>query len=122
MILSKEDLTFIEKTKKKLNKFYSETGPELVGFVSAKGKVSPVTNVSPDPDEGFMVSAADIEFYTEVTPSKATWHTHPGETSNLSGEDYKTFMVWDDMIHFIIGKDGVTAYYFDDEAKGILQV
>lgn len=90
---------------------------ERVGFI-VDDEIVEVKNIHPDPENGFQVSATDLKEYAER--ASATWHTHPGHTSNLSVEDYHTFLNWPGLRHFIIGTDGVSEYYvIDDEVYSV---
>lgn len=40
----------------------------------------------------------------------ATFHTHPGQSANLSYEDYESFMGYPYLTHYIIGADGIKSY------------
>lgn len=111
----------IANAKKVLANLYKETGPEQVGFLLENSLVE-VVNVCNDPMHGFDVHATDIIQYTEKQTSWATWHTHPGSPSNLSGEDYNNFQAWASLYHFIIGNDGVRCFKYDYDKKSILEV
>lgn len=39
-----------------------------------------------------------------------TFHTHPNGSSNLSYEDYESFISYPNLVHYIIGEDGVRSY------------
>ena len=112
----------ISTIKKVLTTFYHFEGIERVGFVTELNEVIEVQNVSDKPTEGFMVSAEDIIECTENKKSWATWHTHPNQSSNLSGEDYRMFKAWPNMVHFISGNDGVKAFKYDSKIDAILEV
>jgi proteasome lid subunit RPN8/RPN11 len=85
---------------------------EQVGFVLTSGEVVEVKNVCKDPTNGFVVSGEDLLRYSDDVV--ATWHTHPGATSNLSMSDYESFKNWPQWRHFIAGSDGVAEYYVED--------
>lgn len=108
--------------KKLLKTYYDEHGPERVGFIVPRNEIVEVKNTSEKPYEGFLVDAQEIIHYTEERNAIATWHTHPNQDANLSGEDNKIFWNWPDLIHFIIGNDGVRAYKFDEELQDIIEV
>lgn len=92
----------------KLVDFYAPDGPERVGFILRSGEIVEVKNVSNDPLNAFAVEPEElIRLEDEMV---ASWHTHPGVTSNLSGDDYAAFKSWPDLLHYIIGKGGVTCY------------
>lgn len=117
MKLTKND---IETLKKVLKQFYAPDGPERVGFIGKKNSIIEVKNVSQKPEDGFLVAPEDTIKCIEKG-AWASWHTHPGQDSNLSGEDHKMFMNWPYMTHFIIGSDKVKAYYYDSTKKAILE-
>lgn len=96
---------------KLLSKLTGDT--ERVGFVLKNGEIVEVENVCPEPNEGFEVKGEDILNY--APQAAATWHTHPGMTSNLSMNDYETFLEWPMLDHFIIGTNGVTKYVVEDD-------
>ena len=91
---------------------YFEGEKERVGFVLRDGTLVEVANHCSDPENGFEVSGEDIIRYTD--DAVATWHTHPGETNNLSVGDYQTFLSWPNLRHFIIGTNGIREYYVED--------
>jgi proteasome lid subunit RPN8/RPN11 len=83
---------------------------ERVGFVLRTGDAVEVPNISKTPEEGFSISTEDIIKYLDPEVSIATWHTHPGQSSNLSVEDMENFLQWPDHLHYIIGVDGISCY------------
>ena len=91
---------------------YFEGEKERVGFVLDDGTIVEVENICPDPENGFDVSGTDIIEYLDR--SVATWHTHPGETNNLSVGDYNTFLSWPYHRHYIVGINGVREYYIEE--------
>lgn len=105
-----------------LIRLYNPTGPERVGFLKDENKIVEVPNVANLPNEGFRVEGQVIVDHTEKYGCWGTWHTHPGEDANLSGEDYRSFKFWPDLYHFIIGNDGVRCFKWDDEKQAILEV
>jgi len=113
-------IEILQKLKTEICTHYSDTGPEKVGFV-LPDKVVKVMNIADKPDEGFDVDPSDIIKYTEQKGAIATWHTHPGSPSNLSGEDFHTFKMWPDLYHLIIGKDGVRCFKYDTEKKALME-
>lgn len=112
----------IESSKRALQDLYAAEGKERVGFMLPGSGMVEVQNVADKPEEGFLISPEDILKYTEEKEAWATWHTHPNETSNLSGEDFLMIKAWPDLIHFIVGKDGVKSYQFNAEKKAVLEV
>lgn len=115
-------LTQIQPLKKILASLYTPNGAERVGFITKDNHIVEVKNVAKDPTQGFMISAEDIIEYTEVKGCWASWHTHPNEDSNLSGEDYLTFKAYPKIIHLIVGNDGVRAFMWNEIKKAIVEV
>ncbi|MES0134517.1 hypothetical protein NKJ88_06075 [Mesorhizobium sp. M0016] len=85
---------------------------ERVGFVLKNGKVIEVQNICENPAEGFDVSGEDIALY--ALTARATWHTHPNASHNLSANDFNTFLNWPELDHYIIGNDGIRKYIVED--------
>lgn len=83
-------------------------GPERGGLVLLDGTIVELTNTAADPNEGFQPASTELVAY--IDNAAATWHTHPGETANLSVEDWETFILWPNLQHLIIGTDGVRQY------------
>lgn len=94
--------------------FYEDSGPERVGFVLIDDEVIELENISPEPEKGFVVRPEDLVLYEDRI--KATWHTHPGESSNLSVDDYEGFMHWPKLKHYVIGNDGIKCFTVKDGA------
>lgn len=85
---------------------------ERVGFILKTGEIVEVPNTAINPKESFDVSGEDIIKFELI--AAATWHTHPGQDSNLSFDDFQAFLNWPEMDHYIIGTDGVTKYIVED--------
>jgi proteasome lid subunit RPN8/RPN11 len=85
---------------------------ERCGFILRTGEVIEVPNICPEPAHGFEMRGEDLIKYTPI--AAASWHTHPGEDSNLSSDDFFGFLNWPELAHFIIGKDGVTKFVVED--------
>ncbi|WP_419902137.1 hypothetical protein [Kiloniella sp.] len=96
----------------KLLDFYEDTGKERVGAILKDGSVYEFENVHPEPYEAFDVAPEELIRLDDEM--KATFHTHPKFTSNLSAEDYQAFTNWPDLIHIIIGNDGPSAYIVEN--------
>jgi proteasome lid subunit RPN8/RPN11 len=86
---------------------------ERVGFVLKDGSIVEVANICADPENGFEVSGEDLLRYEDRIA--ATWHTHPNERSNLSVGDHHSFLNYPDLLHHIIGNDGVSSYEVKDQ-------
>jgi hypothetical protein len=87
---------------------------ERCGFILASGEIVECTNICPDPAQGFEVGDFDLDRY--IDDAVATWHTHPGDTRLLSVGDYETYRGMPDLMHFIVGTDGLAAYVVDRDA------
>lgn len=111
----------IENVKTILKQFYAREGNERVGFIYGK-QIVEVRNASENPLVGFFIAPEDIIKHTDELKSWATWHTHPNQDCNLSGEDHKMFMQWPDLVHFIIGSDAVKCYQYDPTKKAVLEI
>ena len=85
-----------------------EGDEERCGFVLKSGDIVEVINICENPKEGFAVAGADLVRFTPI--AQATWHTHPGSDSNLSANDWHSFLNWPELEHYIIGNDGITKF------------
>lgn len=85
-----------------------EGSKERVGFVLKNGCIIELENICSDPENGFEIKGEDLLRHYESVAS--TWHTHPGETSNLSTGDMQSFLSYPEWTHYIIGTDGVSTY------------
>ena len=92
---------------KSLFEFY-EGDEERCGFILDDGQVLELKNIHPEPQKGFEIDAEEILRY--ISRIAAIWHTHPGSTSVLSGEDKLCMEMWPQVKHMIVGKDGITTY------------
>lgn len=91
-----------------LLKFYAPDGPERAGFVLNDGTIVEVQNADPDPENACTIAPED--FITFEDCATATWHTHPGASSNLSVDDMFAFKNWPDLKHYVVGIDGVRCF------------
>jgi proteasome lid subunit RPN8/RPN11 len=89
-----------------------EGDKERCGFILKTGEIVECENICEQPTEGFDFRGEDLVLYTPV--AAASWHTHPGEDSNLSAGDFHSFINWPELEHYIIGNDGVTKYVVAD--------
>ncbi len=94
-----------------LREFYAAEGNERVGFVLDDGSVVEVENEAPEPATSFDICTEDLITFGDR--AGATFHTHPGSSSNLSVEDHIAFTSWPDLIHNIVGSDGLSSYKID---------
>lgn len=108
-------------TKLALKEMYKEDGPERGGFVT-EFMIYEVQNICNEPERGFIPSAKDVIDYVEGRNALATWHTHPNDVAELSGEDKLACKVWSNLFHFIVGKDGVRCFKYDKETGSVLEI
>lgn len=94
-----------------LRDFYAPEGNERVGFVLDDGSVVEVENEALDPSLNFSIATEDLITFGDH--AAATFHTHPGQVSNLSVEDHIAFQSWPDLLHHIVGSDGLSTYKVD---------
>ncbi len=95
------------KSKLKVN-LKPEDLSERCGIILTNGEILETPNTHSDPEKGFVIPAEAM--FAEIKNLDGTWHTHPGQDSNLSQEDYHGFSQWPDLHHFIIGVDGVREF------------
>lgn len=69
-----------------------------------------VKNCHLDPAHYFEISEEDIGRY--LPSAVATWHTHPIGSSNLSVEDYRCFLRYYSLNHYILGQNGAISRYY----------
>ena len=82
-----------------------EPGPERGGVILRDGTIVEFTNHSED---GFVCDVAELIPVEDRLA--ATWHTHPDATAQLSGMDWASFVAWPNLLHMIIGTDGIRQY------------
>lgn len=104
MLTYSEILSF----KKRLRAFWAPE-VERCGTVDVNREIIEVSNRSEDPKNTFAFQIEDLE-----NGVKATWHSHPTTTANLSIDDYRFFQSWPEMIHFVVGVDEVRCYQVHD--------
>lgn len=97
---------------------YSDEGIERIGFILEDNSVVELVNAHDDPEAGAQFLSEELFAYL-YDPDRdqevvATWHTHPNQSSNLSGEDYTAFLNYPELDHYIIGNNGVSSYYVED--------
>lgn len=90
-----------------LSRFHTP-GPERVGLILRNGEIVELNNISGAPDNSFGVAPEEMIRYEGE--AVATWHTHPSGTAAISTEDYLGFRMWPDLLHLIVGTDGVRGY------------
>lgn len=84
----------------------ADDAEERCGLVLASGEIVETSNIAAQPQYSFEIPPEDMVREGVV----ATWHTHPGQSANLSHEDYAGFLNWPTLEHHIIGTDGVRSY------------
>lgn len=92
--------------------YYSNNGPERGGIITKTGPIECI-NVCENPEEGFELNL-DMQARLDEPDVLGTFHTHPGKGSNLSFEDYQSFMNYPRVKHYIIGNDGVSKFAIRD--------
>lgn len=113
MILAKD---LVEK----LSSFYSDEGVERGGYLT-QDDVFECENVHVNKIEGFCFSFDDLDKLEEDEKIIATFHTHPNGFKNLSKEDFTAFTNWSTLLHFIIGKDGISCYKVTDRNTVVIE-
>lgn len=85
---------------------------ERCGLILKSGEVLECDNAHLEPTKGFKIlPEVMLENLEEMV---GTWHTHPGQDSNLSQEDYLGFTQWPTLTHYIIGIDGVCSFVVEN--------
>jgi proteasome lid subunit RPN8/RPN11 len=88
---------------------------ERVGIIRRDFSLVEFENIHEKPEDHFRIKGADV-LQLEDEDTYATWHTHPDDDSNLSAEDYRCFLDWPQLAHFVIGTDGITRYGIVEDA------
>lgn len=87
----------------------SDDVEERCGLELRNGTLIEIANVAEDPIAGYLMEPEAVMALLQSGEVIGTWHTHPGADPNLSGDDYKGFLMWPDLEHSIIGvRKGVT--------------
>lgn len=83
-------------------------GRERGGLILPRNKLVEFDNLETG-DEAYK---ADVrpEHAPLLMKAIGTWHTHPSGSSNLSAGDAQTFRQWPDLLHAVVGEDGVSWY------------
>ena len=100
-----------------LQNLYTTEGNEKGGFISFDFEIVECQNCHIEPENNFTYNFDDLDRLE--TYGWATFHTHINKSSNLSKEDYDSFQNWYDLIHFIIGNDGISCYKVTDRGTVI---
>lgn len=108
-----------EKQYQDLAAKYSDTGDERGGYITSTGLIVECENINPNKEENFSLSCDDLE-KLENDDVIATFHTHPGKSPNLSKDDYNSFLNWENLLHFIVGKDKINCYKVTERGTVVL--
>jgi proteasome lid subunit RPN8/RPN11 len=96
---------------------------ERCGLILKDGTVVELKNVAAEPKTSFEMDAEEALPHIASGEAAMTWHTHPFSDSNLSGEDYSTFLCWPDLVHVIVGmRDGAVAVAKFKAQDGVILV
>ncbi len=87
---------------------YSEEGPERCGLILMGGVILECDNIHPEPETGFEIDPETV--LKHEADIEGTWHTHPGQSAILSGEDHLCFTQWPRLDHYIVGNDSIRIY------------
>lgn len=102
--------------QKLANRLARDDVKERCGFVTKRGRIIECVNSAENPEEGFRIDPKVV--LQNLDKVVATWHTHPKTDPNLSGEDFRCFLSWPNLDHYIIGRrDGeviVLKFVVDD--------
>lgn len=94
--------------KSLFDRYEDEAKEERCGLILVQGIVIECKNIHPEPEKGFEIDPEVV--LKHLDELSGTWHTHPQQSSTLSGEDHTCFTQWPDLDHYIIGEDGVRIY------------
>lgn len=95
-----------------LQNLYTTTGNEKGGYITSDFQIVECQNCHIEPENNFTYNFEAMDKLE--TEGWATFHTHVDKSSNLSKEDYDSFQNYYDLIHFIIGNDGISCYKVTD--------
>lgn len=104
----------------KLRTIYEKSEDERGGYITSDDLVFEVKNVHSDTKNNFMFSCEDLDKLDQENVI-ATFHTHPNKSSNLSKEDYDSFVNWEKLLHFIVGRDKITCYKVSEKGTVIIE-
>jgi proteasome lid subunit RPN8/RPN11 len=89
---------------------------ERCGLLLTDDTVVPIKNIANDPVMGFLMDPTEVLPYLTEGKIKGTWHTHPQGPADLSNDDLRGFLAWPNLVHYIIGPDGILCYRVDNGA------
>lgn len=107
----KNSKKLVASLKKKLK----ADGPERGGLILKDKSLMEMENVAQDPSSGFVPNVT-LDHLDVLENCVGTWHTHPGQSANLSTEDWEAFSQWPNHVHAIVGTDGVRFYVVEKGA------
>lgn len=83
---------------------------EKCGVILKTGEIVELINESFEPDQSFKISQEAVD-NIGLDNIETFWHSHPSNNSNLSLEDYFTFIKYPDHKHRIYVNDHFVDYY-----------
>lgn len=81
-------------------------GPERCGIITITGDIIELKNISPNPDSEFAMESGPLE----DTHTCATWHTHPTSGPNLSVADYRAFVAYPVLAHYVVSPSEIWCF------------
>ena len=81
---------------------------ERGGLLLPGDQLVELTNVHPEPTDGYMPDPADV--LPLISEAVGTWHTHPRATATPSAQDLQSWSGWPAWEHVIVGTDGVRRF------------
>ena len=102
--------------KDDLLQLWNNFGDERCGVILASGKIKELPNIHPDPTNYFAMDAKELKKKNII----ASWHTHPTTGPNLSVADYKGFLLFPHLDHYIVAENQCWKYKVDTENETII--
>lgn len=91
---------------KSLFNLFDPNGDELCGVIYEDGTVVSLPNIHPNPRDNFAMSVEPLQDPKVI----ATWHTHPRTSANLSVEDYRAFVQFPRLRHYVVAATEIWCY------------
>lgn len=85
---------------------FDPEGDEVCGVVLIDGTVQVRKNLHPEPDDNFAMDCSDFDDPNII----ATFHTHPRTGPNLSVADYRAFVSFPRLRHYVVSKAEIWCY------------
>ena len=85
---------------------------ERCGILLEGDQLIELPNLHPDPYNGFAMESHHLETEGII----GTWHTHPATSANLSTEDYRLFIKYPNLKHYIISNVETWSFFVEDDA------